>query len=141
MDTITTQMMKMHTESLSSKDMPMMGMDMAMMQECIEACSAAEQATTMCADSMMGDAMMMCRSMCMNMADMSNTMMRSMMRPAGMESSSMMAMLTATMMMATACADECIKHAEMSEECRMCAEVCRQCAMACQKMMDSMSMA
>lgn len=136
MDTMTMQMMEMHT-----KDMPMMGMDMGMMQECIEACSAAEQATTMCADSMMGDDMMMCRSMCMNMADMSNTMMRSMMRPAGMEQSSMMAMLTATMMMATACADECMKHAEMSDECRMCAEVCRQCAMACQKMMDSMSMA
>lgn len=136
MDTMTMQMMKMHT-----KDMPMMGMDMAMMQECIEACSAAEQATIMCADSMMGDAMMMCRSMCMNMADMSNTMMRSMMRPAGMEQQSMMAMLTATMMMATACADECMKHADMSDECRMCAEVCRQCAMTCQKMMDSMSMA
>lgn len=136
MDTTTMQMMKMHT-----KDMPMMGMDMAMMQECIEACSATEQATTMCADSMMGDAMMMCRSMCMNMADMSNTMMRSMMRPAGMEQSSMMAMLTATMMMATACADECMKHADMSDECRMCAEVCRQSAMTCQKMMDSMSMA
>lgn len=136
MDTMTMQMMEMHT-----KDMPMMGMDMAMMQECIEACAAAEQATTMCADSMMGDSMMMCRSMCMNMADMSNTMMRTMLRPAGMEQESMMAMLSATMMMASACANECMKHADMSEECRMCAEVCRQCAMSCQKMMDSMSMA
>jgi hypothetical protein len=141
MDTMTMQMMKMHTENLHTKDMPMMGMDMSMMQECIEACSAAEQATTMCADSMMGDSMMICRSMCMNMADMSNTMMRTMLRPAGMEQESMMAMLKATMMMASACADECMKHAEMSEECRMCAEVCRQCAMSCQKMMDSMSMA
>jgi hypothetical protein len=85
--------------------------------------------------------MMMCRSMCANAADVMNTMMRMMMRPAGMQGETMMSMLTATTMMATACADECMRHAEMSEECRMCAEVCRQCAMACQKMMDSMSMA
>ncbi|MCU1406693.1 MAG: hypothetical protein JWQ43_2996 [Glaciihabitans sp.] len=132
------QMMEMH-----NKDMPMMGMgmDMAMMQECIEACSAVEQACTMCADQMMGAEMAMCRSMCMNAADMSNTMMRMMMRSAGMQMDTMKAMLLATMMMMTACADECMKHADMSDECRMCAEVCRQCAMTCQKMMDSMSMA
>jgi hypothetical protein len=83
----------------------------------------------------------MCRSMCMNMADMANTMMRAMMRPAGMTSQTMTAMLSATMMMASACADECMKHADMSDECKMCAEVCRQLMMSCQKMMDSMSMA
>jgi len=46
------QMMEMH-----SKEMPTSGMDMAMMQECIEACAASEQACTMCAGSMMGDNM------------------------------------------------------------------------------------
>ena len=136
MDNMTMQMMEMH-----SKDMAITGMDMGMMQECIEACAAGEQAATMCADSMMGDSMMMCRSMCANAADVMNTMMRMMTRPAGMQGETMMGMLSATMVMATACADECMRHAEMSEECRMCAEVCRQCAMSCQKMMDSMSMA
>ncbi|MET0716039.1 MAG: four-helix bundle copper-binding protein, partial [Mycetocola sp.] len=37
------QMMESH-----QKDMPVQGMDMTMMQECIEACSACEQACTMC---------------------------------------------------------------------------------------------
>ena len=46
---------------------------MAMMQECIEACSACEQACTMCADSMMGAEMAPSAAMCMNTADMSNT--------------------------------------------------------------------
>ncbi|MCU1443054.1 MAG: hypothetical protein JWQ59_1204 [Cryobacterium sp.] len=130
---MTMQMMELH-----QKDMPMSGMDMSMMQECIEACSAAEQACTMCAGSMMGEDMMMCSGMCMNCADTCNTMMRMMMRPNGMHMDSMSAMLTATMAMCNACADECMKHAEMSEECRMCADVCRQCAMTCQKMMDAM---
>ena len=126
------QMMESH-----QKDMP--GLDMTVMQECIEACSACEQAATMCASTMTGDDMVMCMNMCMNTADMTNTMMRMMMRPAGMHSESMMAMLQATMTMCMACADECMMHADMSPDCAMCAEACRQCAMACQKMMDSMS--
>ena len=128
------QMMQMH-----EKDMPMDGMNMAMMQECIEACSACEQACTMCAATMVGDDMTMCRTMCMNTADMCNTMMRMMLRPSGMHMESMMAALQATMTLCVACADECMTHADMHEDCAMCAEVCRQCAMACQKMMDSMS--
>ena len=131
---MTMQMMEMHM-----KDMPMQGMDMMLMQECIEACSACEQASTMCADSMMGDGMAMARSMCANMADMAGTMMRAMLRPNGMHMESMMAMHMATMTMATACAEECMKHAGMSEDARMCAEACRQCAMCCQKMMDAMT--
>jgi hypothetical protein len=136
MDSMTMQMMEMH-----AKNMPMGATGMTMMQECIEACSAAEQACMMCADAMMGDDMMMCRSMCMNCADMAGTMMHMMMRPSGMHSASMMAMMTATITMMNACADECMMHASMSEDCRMCAEVCRQCAMSCQKMIDAMSMA
>jgi len=129
----TMQMMEMHL-----KDMPMQGMDMTVMQECIEACSACEQACTMCADSMMGDGMAMGRSMCATMADMAGTMTRAMLRPNGMHMESMMAMHAATVTMANACADECMKHAGMSEDARMCAEACRQCAMCAQKMMDAM---
>ena len=130
---MTMQMMEMHM-----KDMPMQGMDMSMMQECIEACSACEQACTMCADSMMGPDMARCASMCATTADMASTMMRAMLRPNGMHMESMMAMHMANMTMANACAEECMKHADMSEDARMCAEACRQSAMACQKMMDAM---
>ncbi|WP_255546150.1 hypothetical protein [Glaciihabitans sp. dw_435] len=140
MNDTTTKMMDMRSQEM--QQMPeTSGMDTMMMQECIEACSAMEQACTMCADSMMGADMSMCRSMCANAADVASAMMRMMMRPNGMTRDTMMAMLQATTMMATMCADECMSMADMSEECRMCAEVCRQCAMACQKMMDSMSMA
>ena len=135
MTNMAMQMMEMH-----QKDMPMTGMDMAMMQECIEACSACEQACTICSGSMMMmPEMAKCNSMCMNTADTTNTMMRMMMRPNGMHTASMMAMLQATIAMCTACAEECMTHADMHDDCRMCAEACRQCAAACQKMMDAMS--
>jgi len=123
--------------------MPMeMAVDMKLMQQCIEACAAAEQAATMCADAAMGgDGMGKMTSMCANTADMANTMMRMMMRPAGYDMSTMMAMLEATMMMCRACADECMMHAEMSDHCKMCAEVCMNAAMACESLKASMTVA
>lgn len=134
MTNMAMQMMEMH-----SKDMPASGMDMTLMQECIEACSACEQACTMCAGAMtMSADMAKCMGMCLNTADMTNTMMHAMMRPNGMHAESMMMMLQATVAMCSACAEECMMHADMSEDCRMCAESCRQSAMACQKMMDAM---
>ena len=129
-----SQMMRMH-----EKDMPMGGMNMALMEDCIEALSACEQACTMCAASLTGEGMEACMNLCQNTADMAHTMMRMMLRPAGMHMESMLASLQATMTLCAACADECMTHSEMHEDCAMCAEVCRQCAMACQKMMDSMS--
>ena len=126
------------------KSMPadkMMGMDMAMMQECIETCSAAAMAATMCADSDMGMEMAKCSSMCMNMADVATTMMRMMMRPMGMDMMSMHAMMMACVAMGKACSAECMMHADMDEHCRMCAKACDAMVMACEKMMSSMAMA
>ena len=132
MSNTAMQMMEMHSESMK-------GMDVSVMQECIEACSACEQACTMCAGSMsMSPEMAMCSGMCQNSADMANTLMRMMLRPNGMNGPAMMAMLQAMVVMCMSCADECEAMAGMSADCAMCAEVCRQCAMACQKMMDSM---
>ncbi len=132
MSNTAMQMLEMHSES-------MQGMDVGVMQECIEACSACEQACTLCAGSMsMSPEMAVCASMCQNAADMANTLMRMMLRPNGMNGPAMMAMLKATVVMCMSCADECEAMAGMSADCAMCAEVCRQCAMACQKMMDSM---
>lgn len=32
-----------------------------------------------------------------------------------------------------ACGDECAKHAQMHEHCRICAEACRSCELACRE--------
>jgi len=117
----------------------MEGMDMTAMQNLMEASAACEQACTMCAASSMGMAgMEKCAAMCMNCADMSNTMMRMMMRPAAMDMASMMAMIEACKTMAMACAAECEMHMDMSDQCRMCATACQEMVMACDAMMTSM---
>jgi hypothetical protein len=119
----------------------MMGMNMSMMQECIETCSAAAMAATMCADSDTGMDMAKCSSMCSNMADVATAMMRMMMRPAGYDMASMHSMMMACIEMGKACSAECMMHADMDEHCRMCAKACDAMVMACEKAMGSMSMA
>jgi len=131
---MTAEMM----QSMAMDAIGMPAMDTMMMQECIEACSACEQACTMCADNGMADGMMKCASMCMDCADVCNTMMRMMMRPTGFDMASMQAMLRACMTMCSACSDECGNHAEMSETCRMCAMACDACMKACESMLGMM---
>jgi hypothetical protein len=117
----------------------MEGMDMMAMQSLMEASAACEQACTMCASSSVGMAgMEKCAAMCMNMADMSNTMMRMMMRPTAMDMDGMMAMMEACKVMAMACAAECSMHMDMNPQCGMCATACQEMAMACDAMMASM---
>jgi hypothetical protein len=135
MDTnMTAEMM----QNMSMDAIGMPAMDSKRMQDCIEACSACEQACTMCADNAMADGMIKCVSMCMDCADVCNTMMRMMMRPSGFDMAAMKAMLTACIAMCSACADECGNHAEMSETCRMCAMACDACMKACEAMLEMM---
>jgi hypothetical protein len=92
----------------------------------------------MCADNAMADGMIKCASMCMDCADVCNTMMRMMMRPSGFDMAAMKAMLAACIAMCSACSDECGNHAEMSETCRMCAMACDACVKACQAVLEMM---
>jgi hypothetical protein len=36
------------------------------------------------------------------------------------------------------CIDECERHAEMHEHCRICADACRRCQQACDELLASM---
>ncbi|MDR5700305.1 hypothetical protein [Agromyces aerolatus] len=128
--------MDMMKDAMSTTQMK--GADMAMMQECIEALSACEQACVMCADADAGEGMARCAGMCANCADLSGTMMRMMLRMNGWDMAVMMSAMETTMAMCRACSAECMMHAEMSEHCRMCAMACDQAAMALEKMLGSM---
>lgn len=130
----------MDTQMMEMMSMTMPGTDMKLMQECIESCAAAEQACTMCADSASGaDGMAVMAGMCHNVCDMTNAMMRMLMRPQSQDVMSTMKMLEATMLMCRACATQCQVGAHMSEAAKMCAQVCNNCADACEALMKSMA--
>ncbi|MGV9768860.1 hypothetical protein ACWDR7_05155 [Microbacterium sp. NPDC003461] len=125
--------MMMDAMAKDMKSMPeMASMDMSVMQACMDACSAAEQATTICSTQMMD-----CAPTCMNCADMCHTTMRSMMRMQGMTPAAMMRMLDACIAMCEACVDACRPHTD-SEICQMCIKACEACRDACAAMKDSM---
>ena len=131
--------MSMMADMMKSMQMPgMTGMDMPVMQGCMEACSAASMAATMCADADSSENMGRCASMCMNTADVATAMMRIIMRPGGYDTNVMRSMMSACMAMGEACAAECETHAEVSEHCRICASACRAMVDACSKAMSGM---
>ncbi|MFJ3033980.1 aldehyde dehydrogenase [Curtobacterium pusillum] len=132
----TMAMMK----SMSMTDMPM-AMDADVMQDTMMAMNAASMAATMCSasDMQMGTDMAKCAAMCSNTAMMADTGMRMMMRPMGMDTDSMRAMLAACVAMGTACAAECRSHADMDESCRYCAMACDEMVAKCEAMMASMA--
>ncbi|WP_029150126.1 hypothetical protein [Microbacterium indicum] len=124
-----TMMMNAMTTDMSGME----EMDMPTMQACMDACSAAEQAMTICSTQMMD-----CAPACMNGADMCHTMMRAMMRMDGVTPGAMMSMLDACIAMCQVCMDECAAHAAESEICAMCAQACQACMDSCMAMKDMM---
>lgn len=111
------------------------GMAMPMMQDCIEACSAAAMAAIMCADADTGEEMMRCGAMCANVADVATATMHMMLRPSGYDPAVMSSMLTACATLGQACAAECRMHADMHEHCRICAQACEAMVDACRSAM------
>jgi uncharacterized protein DUF326 len=47
-------------------------------------------------------------------------------------------LLGACVTVCRSCGDECERHAEMHEHCRVCAEVCRRCEQACNELLAAM---
>ena len=121
---------------MMSKDLAKAGMstmDMSLMEACLDACSACEQASIVCSVEMTSSA-----PACMNCAAMCHTMMSCMLRMQGMTRDVTMSMLDATMAMCQMCMDECMAEADGSEVCKMCAQSCKACMDACMALKDSM---
>jgi hypothetical protein len=48
------------------------------------------------------------------------------------------AMLQACATACRSCADECGRHAQMHEHCRVCAQACRRCEQSCQELISTL---
>lgn len=121
---------------MMSKDMAKAGMsttDMSVLEACLDACSACEQASIVCSMEMTP-----CAPACMNCAAMCNTMMNCMLRMQGMTREVTMSMLDATIATCQMCMDECMAHADDSEVSRMCAQSCKACMDACMALKNSL---
>ncbi|GAB3325635.1 four-helix bundle copper-binding protein [Geodermatophilus aquaeductus] len=118
------------------------GVDRQKLQECIEACFECAQACTACADACLSEDMVAELTTCirtnLDCADVCDTTGRVLSRHTGYDANLTRAVLEACAAACKACGDECARHAEMHEHCRVCADSCRRCEAACRDLISSL---
>jgi len=111
------------------------GFDAEALASCIDACFDCAQACTACADACLGEEMVAelrrCITTDLNCADVCDATGRVLSRQTGYDAELTRAVLTACGDSCRRCAEECERHADMHEHCRVCAAACRRCEQAC----------
>jgi hypothetical protein len=78
--------------------------------------------------------MVKCIRLCQNCADVCVATARVLSRPAEYQSQVTMPLLEACVAICAACGDECERHAQLHDHCRLCAQACRFCEGICRQM-------
>lgn len=99
---------------------------------CSEACTACADA---CLSEGMVEELIKCIRTAMDCSDICQTTSRVLARHTGYDANVSRAILQACIVACKACGDECAKHADMHEHCRVCAEACRACEAACRDLL------
>jgi Domain of Unknown Function (DUF326) len=109
---------------------------------CIEACVECAQACTACADACLSEdgvaELTKCIRTCADCADVCTVTGRVLSRHTGYDAELTRAVLQACATACRSCGDECSRHAEMHEHCRVCGESCRACEQACRELLESL---
>lgn len=116
--------------------------DRAKLTRCIEACFECAQTCTACADACLSEAgvveLIKCVRSNLDCADICETTGRVLSRHTGYDANLTRQMLQACITVCKACGDECAKHADAHEHCRVCAEACRACEQACKELLAAL---
>jgi hypothetical protein len=118
------------------------GVDKEKLRACIEACYVCAQACTACADACLSQDRVAELTKCIrtnaDCADICETTGRVLSRHTGYDVNLTRAVLQACGTACKVCGDECERHANMHEHCRVCAQACRRCEQACRDLMSSL---
>ena len=118
------------------------GVDTTALAECIEACFSCAQTCTACADACLSEQMVAELTTCirtnLDCADLCDATGRVLSRHTGYDANLTRAVLRACVAACKACGDECARHAEMHEHCRICAEACRRCEEDCRQLLAAL---
>ncbi len=109
---------------------------------CVEACFDCSQVCASCADACLGEAMVaelvQCIRLNMDCSDICLTTGLVATRRSGGDVPVIRAQLEACRLACIRCAQECERHADRHDHCRICAEACRECERACQAALASL---
>ena len=102
---------------------------------CIEECYTCAQACTSCADACLAEEMVdqlkQCIRLNLDCADICAATGSMASRRTGSNERILRHVVEVCAAACRACAEECEKHAQLHEHCRICAEACRRCEQAC----------
>jgi hypothetical protein len=117
--------------------------DMAVLVRCIDECGECEATCTICADACLAendvDALVRCIRLCLDCADSCGRTRRVVSRQTEPDPATQRATLEACLAACRASREECERHAQHHEHCRLCAEECGRCERACQDLLAALS--
>ena len=117
-------------------------LDASVLAATIDALSDCAQACTACADYCLSEEMVAeltkCIRTCLDCDDVCTATLRVVSRQTEYDANVTRAVLQACVTVCKSCGDECQRHAEMHEHCRVCAEACRRCEQACNDLLVAM---
>lgn len=107
----------------------------------IEACLDCAQSCTARADACVGEAdpppLVRCIRTCLDCADLCAATGRVLSRRTDIDPALARAVLQASARACQTCGEECCRHADHHEHCRVCAEACRRCEAACAALLSA----
>jgi hypothetical protein len=80
--------------------------------------------------------MVRCIRLCLDCVDVCTATVRVISRASTTETGTVDPLLRACVASCDSCGDECERHAQEHEHCRICAEACRRCQRACQELLE-----
>jgi hypothetical protein len=131
-----------HVEMLASYPKDLGRIDKDKLAECIAACFECAQVCTACADACLSEDAVADLTKCirtdLDCADICSTTGNALSRHTGYDANLTRAFLEACATACKSCGDECSKHAQMHDHCKICAAVCRRCEDACRALIASL---
>lgn len=132
-----SEKMPMQVRQMISSHPDVRGSTADALLRCIEECYSCAQTCTSCADACLGEDMVQQLKQCIRLnldcADICAATGAMASRRTGSNAEVLRAAIKACMEACRACGEECQKHADMHEHCRICADSCRSCEEACRE--------
>lgn len=129
-------------EMLEAHPQPAAG-DRDLVARCIEACIDCAAVCTSCADADLGEPglpeLVRCIRRCLDCADMCQATARVVTRQTESDPAVVRAAVEACLTTCRSCREECERHAQHHEHCRICAQVCRRCEQACSDLLAAIA--
>ncbi len=133
----------MHTQHMINAHPQPPAFDVTALERCIDATYACAQACTSCADACLGEdtvsELVRCIRLNLDCADICDVAGRLLSRQAPVEQEVIRLQLTACSAACRACGEECQRHADHMEHCRVCAIACRDCEKACNTLLAGLA--